>query len=140
MALALKRRKRPPPGISVVSMIDVLMIMLIFFMVTSTYLDLDMVPAAERADDSAPPLVATAAASSMMLRIAPDGRAYLRGEPYEPAALEEMLRLSLDRDPALQVVLLPSSTAKMQALVTVMDTAARAGAKKVKVLRLEGRE
>jgi hypothetical protein len=40
---------------SLVAMIDVLMILLFFFMVTSTYLDLDMVPLVEGNGEDAPP-------------------------------------------------------------------------------------
>lgn len=121
-------------------MIDVLMIMLIFFMVTSTYLDLDMVPAAERADEAAPVPQTDQPASSLMLRISPDGSASLRGQTLTGDALEAALRSALQETPELQVILLPSSSAKMQALVETMDIAARAGAKSVKVLRLEARE
>ncbi|MFW5678395.1 MAG: ExbD/TolR family protein, partial [Rhodosalinus sp.] len=42
--MRLTRRARPLAGPSLVSMIDVLMIMLIFFMVTSTFLNLRMMP------------------------------------------------------------------------------------------------
>lgn len=140
MALALKRRRRAPPGISVVSMIDVLMIMLIFFMVTSTYLDLDMVPAAERADEGAPPLTAQAPASALMVRIAPDGSAAIRGQTLDASALKAALTAALSAAPDLQVILLPSPSATMQALIETMDIAAQSGAKSVKVLRLEARE
>ena len=49
--MQLSRSKPPQRLISLVPMIDVLLIMLVFFMVTSTYLDLDMIPVARAADD-----------------------------------------------------------------------------------------
>ena len=52
MAFALKRPPKRHSVISVVSMIDVMMILLFFFMVTSTYLNLDMVPALQKSDDA----------------------------------------------------------------------------------------
>ncbi len=72
---ALKRSRRKHSVISVVSMIDVMMILLFFFMVTSTYLNLDMVPALQKADDPAPAATAPATPSpTLMIRIAADGR------------------------------------------------------------------
>ena len=44
-ALSLTRPSRPRALISLVPMIDVMLILLVFFMVTSTYLNLDMIPA-----------------------------------------------------------------------------------------------
>ena len=46
----LKRRSRNGPLISLVPMIDVMLILLVFFMVTSTYLNLDMIPAVRQQD------------------------------------------------------------------------------------------
>ena len=78
MALALKRRPRPPARITLVPMVDVMTIMLVFFMVTSTYLDLNMVPAAEKAPEGTDmpdtgPKPGPGDAGVLMIRIAPDG-------------------------------------------------------------------
>jgi biopolymer transport protein ExbD len=47
--MQLRRRIPSPRLISLVSMVDVLLIMLVFFMVTSTYLNLDMIPMTQSA-------------------------------------------------------------------------------------------
>jgi biopolymer transport protein ExbD len=130
------RRARPlRPLISLVSMVDVLLIMLIFFMVTSTYLDLDMLELAEPAEEGAG--AASAPADTVLVSIGGDGQARLGGATLAPAALTEALSDRLAAAPGTQVLLLPSALADTQALVRVMDAAARAGATRLRIVQLE---
>ena len=137
--LALKRPKPPKALISLVPMIDVLLILLVFFMVTSTYLNLDMIPAVQRADDPAiadPQLTETAGAP-MMIRIGSDGIPTVRGEGLAMSELETLFLSRLQNTPALRVLILPSGAADMQSLVSVMDAATRSGVTNLRVVRLE---
>jgi biopolymer transport protein ExbD len=133
--------RRPPPRrttISVVSMIDVMMILLFFFMVTSTYLNLDMVPALQKAEDSlTAPATTPEQGATLMIRIAADGVAMIGGQAYEPAALAALLQSRLAADPLTPIVLFPSGAAHLQDLIGVMDTVTRSGAVRVKVIRIE---
>ena len=134
------RIARRPPGRSVISlvpMIDVLMILLVFFMVTSTYLNLDMIPAVERAESAAAPSNSGPAGTPLLLRIGADGVATVRGQPLPPAALGQLLADRITENPTLAVLVLPSGAADMQALVSVMDTAAQSGVSNLRVIRLE---
>ena len=137
--LALKRPKPPKALISLVPMIDVLLILLVFFMVTSTYLNLDMIPAVQRADDPAiadPQLTETAGAP-MMIRIGSDGIPTVRGEGLAMPELETLFLSRLQNTPALRVLILPSGAADMQSLVSVVDAATRSGVTNLRVVRLE---
>jgi biopolymer transport protein ExbD len=139
---SLRIRRAPPSrtGISIVSMIDVMIILLFFFMVTSTYLNLDMVPAVEHSDDAPPPQTApatTATGSTVLVRITADGSAAIGGQVLAPPELAAVIRDRLATDPLTPVVILPSGGADMQALITVMDTLTRAGAVRMRVIRLE---
>jgi biopolymer transport protein ExbD len=138
MAMAFTRRKARGPAITLVPMVDVMMILLVFFMVTSTYLDLDQVPAVEQAPDGA-----TAAAadkpSSLRVRLGADGVPVVRGLPLDGAAFATEIAARLAADPATEVVILPSGEAPLQALVSAMDRASAAGAAKLRVIRLEAR-
>ena len=162
--MALSRPRGPGARVTLVPLIDVLFILLVYFMVTSVYLDLDMIPAAggdpvqspaagdaESADgggsagpEERPPGGAPAAsgaealAGALLVRIAPDGQAVLRGTRLSPGALEERLRAEARRRPDLEVVLLPSPRAPVQALATALDALARAGIARSRILRLEG--
>ena len=133
--------KRPAPRrslISVVSMIDVMMILLFFFMVTSTYLNLDMVPALQKSDDTPGPATADPGpATTLMIRIAADGQAMVGGQSYDTAALAALLQTRLTAAPLTPVVLFPSGAAHLQDLIGVMDVVTRSGAVRVKVIRIE---
>lgn len=130
---------RPRPlrwGISLAPMIDVLFILLVFFMVTSTYLDLDMIPAVapDEATASAP---AGPPGPTRLIRIGADGVPALSGRALHGPALDAALvEAAADR---AQVLVLPSGAAPLQALVSVMDAGARAGLPDMRVLRLEAR-
>ncbi len=138
--MKLARPNRSRTLISIVSMIDVLMILLVFFMVTSTYLDLGMLPVAERGEESAesaPPDDAASGQGPVMVRIGPDGTLRLRGQALQSEALETALRDLIAGDLRTQVLVLPSGAAPAQALVGVMDAAARVGITRLQVIRLD---
>ena len=82
--MQIKRPTRPGPLISLVPMIDVMLILLVFFMVTSTYLNLDMIPAAKRGEAQTDAPTATegsgAGAGTLLIRIGADGVPVLRGQ------------------------------------------------------------
>ncbi|WP_172961064.1 ExbD/TolR family protein, partial [Oceaniglobus roseus] len=68
--MRLQRSPRQAAAISLVAMIDVLMILLVFFMVTSTYLDLDMVPlAGTEAPAASAPAAARGAPARLLVRL-----------------------------------------------------------------------
>ena len=136
--VALKRPARSGPLISLVPMIDVMLILLVFFMVTSTYLNLDMIPAV-RQQEAGAPAAPSGIGETVMIRLGSDGIPAIRGQGMTPEGLGAYLRDTLARDPLSQVVVLPSGVASTQALITVMDTATRAGAVRLRVIRLEAR-
>ena len=138
MRLALPQ---PPRAlISLVPLVDVLLIMLVFFMVTSTYLDLDMIPAAERTEDAAAPMPDQAApggAGMLLIRLAPDGRPWLRGQAMDAGALAAALDAHRRTGPDAAVSVLASPRADVQALVALMDAVTDAGLTRLRVLRTE---
>jgi len=137
-SLTLKRPTRPRALISLVPMIDVMLILLVFFMVTSTYLNLDMIPAVRQAEAPAPE-AGDDSGGTVMIRLGADGVPVLRGRAMPGAALTATLAEVLTQQPLTQVIVLPSGAATTQALVSVMDAAAQAGAVRLRVIRLEAR-
>lgn len=131
--------RRPPakPLISLVPMIDVLLILLVFFMVTSTYLDLDMIPVIERGDGAEVATAGGGPGGSVLIRIGADGGAAIAGQSVSLGELTAAIQGRLAEDPTAQILILPSNAAPLQALVTVLDTATLAGATRLRVLRLE---
>ena len=138
--MSLTPARRPPVRVSLVPLIDVLFILLVYFMVTSVYLDLDMIPASdggETAADPAPAAGGDGDASAMLVRIDPSGRAVLRGEALTMAALESRLAAAVRERPALEVLLLPSPRAPVQALASALDALDAAGVAGSRILQLE---
>lgn len=131
--MQLKRTKSPQRLISLVSMIDVLLIMLVFFMVTSTYLNLDMIPMAQSSEDTASTTAPTESQTAM-IRLGGDGRTYLQGRPTQLSQLSSTLQA---RGPDLNILILPSARASTQSLVTLMDTLTAAGLTRLRIVQLE---
>lgn len=133
------RRRTPTTAISLVPMIDVLLILLVFFMVTSSFLNLDMI----RLVDGGGP-VGTAAepaeAATVLLRVEPGGAARVRGQRLDPPALAALTTARLSDDPLTQFLLLPAPRASVQDLVGTMESLTLAGATRLRVIRLEGAE
>lgn len=122
--------------ISVVPLVDVLLILLVFFMVTSTYLDLDTLPITEATDAAAVPEQATSVPLTLLVRIAPDGSLGTAGRHLSPEDFDNLLEAQLAQDAEFNLVVLPSPRADVQALVSVMDRAAFAGVSRLRVIRL----
>ncbi|MGV8986905.1 MAG: ExbD/TolR family protein [Cypionkella sp.] len=138
MALALRRPVQRRAALSVVSMIDVMMILLFFFMITSSYLNLDMVPALQKSQEApAPTTTAAPPSTTILIRIDARGQAQVAGQTLTPDALSTLIRTRIAADQLTPILLFPSGGADLQALITVMDTVTAAGATRVKVIRIE---
>lgn len=134
--MQLARRKKPAALISMTSLIDVMLILLVFFMVTSTYLDLDMMPMAQRGEQAeAPAGPAADAGAPLLLQLGADGSVRLRGQVLAPDALARQLAEMVADNAALRVLVLPSGAADAQALVGLIDAATQAGVADLRVIR-----
>ncbi len=130
--MQLRRQTPSPRLISLVSMIDVLLIMLVFFMVTSTYLNLDMIPVTRSASEGAAP-DQTAGPTPIMIRLGADGLPYIHGKSLTYDALSTKLAALLTDTP---VMILPSLHADTQSLVTLMDVATTAGVRTLRIVQV----
>ncbi|MEX0970791.1 MAG: biopolymer transporter ExbD [Paracoccaceae bacterium] len=137
--MQLARRKNPKALISMTALIDVMLILLVFFMVTSTYLDLDMVPMVQSSEETeAPPNTSAAAGAPLLVQLTASGQVRLRGQVLEIAALAAQLADMVADNPGLRVLVLPSGAADAQALVGLIDAATTAGVADLRVIRPEG--
>lgn len=136
--LKLTRPRRGAHLISLVPMIDVLLILLVFFMVTSTYLNLDMIPAHSPNQPAPERTVAEAPSSqTLMIRLGADGSIALGGQRVDFPALQDSLSRALIDAPLTQVLILPSGQAQTQSLISVLDVAAEVGVQRLRVVRLD---
>ena len=137
MSLQLRALSQPRQLISLVPMIDVMLILLIFFMVTSTYLNLDMIPIVDRTEEAPASTSSMPNGSTLLVRIGADERTYFRGQPISAVALAEVISPLVAENPLISIVLLPSSRATTQALITAMDTLTSAGVTRLRLMQLE---
>jgi biopolymer transport protein ExbD len=141
--MELKQTDKPRNLISLVPMIDVMLIMLIFFMVTSTYLNLDMIPVFQRSDDSsATPSNQNENSNNdtMLVRLSADGKAYYLGRSINNDELSQLISNQLSKFPSTNILLFPSNHTQTQSLVTLMDTITKAGGTRLRIIRLEDKE
>lgn len=141
----IKINRKPPNRalISLVPLVDVMLILLVFFMVTSTYLDLDIIPVFERPDpltDDKRTEISEAVPLPMLIRLDGFGLPSLGGQTLTLGDLGTRLQARLETEPLTAIVVFPSATAKMQSLISIMETATNAGAKSLQVMRLEARK
>lgn len=126
--IRLERQNRPLPVVSIIPLVDVLLILLVFFMVTSTFLNLDMLPMSEPAREGQSEPGGT---RTVLLRVMPGGSLATGGRTIAPDEIETFLSTQSDA----RLLLLPSPQADVQALVRVLDSAARLGLSSVSVLQ-----
>ncbi len=125
--------------ITLVPLVDVLLIMLVFFMVTSTYLDLDMLVVSEAPGPAMPqPVQASEAAGTLFVRITSDGAIIASGERLDLDGFDAQLSQRVAADENLRLLIMPSSRADVQTLISVMDRATLAGVEWLRIVRLEG--
>ncbi len=134
--MSLMRRPGPARRITLVPLIDVLFILLVYFMVTSVYRDLDMIPVVRAGSGATGPELSPPQSKdpvqSLLLRINAGGQVVLRGRVLSPDALARVLA-----QPEQRVLILPTGAAPLWALTGVMDAVADAGISDARLVRLE---
>jgi len=135
--MKLTRHQSDRALISLVPLIDVMLILLVFFMVTSTYLNLDMIPFVERGDEApAAAQPSSEPSGTLLLRISADGQPILAGQRLSSEDLQAAIAGRLTENPLLSVVVLPSTRATTQDLVSVLDALTLAGATRIRLMQL----
>ena len=137
MAIAIKR-SNIVSNLSLTPLIDVVFLLLIFFLVTSEFEDeerrLDIVlPAAS----SATPM--TRKPREIVIDVDSDGKVYLRGQATELEELERLLTAAVIDNPTNQsAIIRADGTAAFQPVVSVMDICNRTGIADYSVTTREG--
>ncbi len=138
----IPRSERAGLVIALTPLTDMFLILIVFFMVTSTYLDLNMIPIAEPAGT---PLQTTASANddgatagrAILIRVDATGQAFLAGRRLESQALSAAVARRVAGGRQVPVLILPSPRASVQALVDVLGAVSAAGAERVQVVRFD---
>lgn len=130
--IRLERRVRPLPVVSIIPLIDILLILLVFFMVTSTFLNLDMLQLSEAQASNQFPF--DNEGKSVLVRILPGGELATAGQRIPPQEITSFLKAL---PTGARLLLMPSPDADVQALVRVLDAAVQQELKSVSVLQFE---
>ena len=133
------RTPREPGDINIAPLIDVVFILLLFFVVTTTFtretqLKVDL----PEAVSGTPPEAAVKAPLEIL--VASDGSFALNGKSLvtnDLAALMEALRVESAGDQSLPVMLSADAQAPHQAVVTAMDAASKLGFAKLRITTVE---
>ncbi len=123
MQFARKPRRRP--FINIIPLIDVLVVLLIFYIATTVFKRSQpkisiVVPNSTRA-------AATHEATPAIIYVTADSKMYLEDQPVDPDQLGDILKGKLAADPAYKVALKSDTKAPFGLIVKVLDAAHTAG-------------
>ena len=113
------KRERPSDEIPTSSMADIAFLLIIYFMVTTTFTatrGLDFAPPEE---DDNPPMIEKE--ESVLIEIQPSGALMVDAKPMELSGIIDYLKPKLERNPEKPVIIRPDPAAPYRAMVQVMD-------------------
>lgn len=121
-------RKKDEGNIDLTPMLDVVFILLIFFVVTATFLSEVAIDAASNEDNETPP-EQDDDKKNILVELSQNNEITLNGEPR--TIIPGQLRPNIDRlkaeNPAASVIIRPNERSSVETLVLVMDAARQAG-------------
>ena len=127
MALDFRRRRPEEPEINLIPFIDVLLVVIIFLMLSTTYARHTELQVALPAADAARPRELP---RSIAVTVTADGRYGIDRRPVDGHGVERLaaaLAAAAGGDAATTVVVAADAAASHQSVVNVMDAARRAG-------------
>ena len=133
-ALKLRTRSRRRAYISLTPLIDVVFILLIFFMLASSFLDWRAI------ELRAPATAGTEGGQTgaLLLRVGADGGLDLNGRPVAEPALADRLRRAAAERPDAHLLIQPADGVAMQRAIDLLDQARSAGLSRVQLIHGAG--
>ncbi len=126
-------RRRRAIGINIVPLVDVLTVLLFFFLVTMQFKQVSTlnitVPEIETAGENE-------IQESIVIAISPEGLLYLNDRPVSAAELESAVKLAGDLTPDLPVLLIADENVALKSVTEVMDICRK---NKLNKIRLQSR-
>jgi biopolymer transport protein ExbD len=128
-------RKNDESNVDLTPMLDVVFILLIFFVVTATFLSETAIDAASNENNETPP-EQNDDKKNILIELGANNDIILNGEPRP--ILESQIRSNIDRlkaeNPAASVIIKPHIRSNVNTLVTVMDSARQAGITSISIV------
>ena len=113
------QQKKPDDEIPTSSMADIAFLLIIYFMVTTTFAATRGIDFALPKDDDNPPIVEKE--DSVLIDIQPNGQFIVDQKPMELDEILEYLEPKLERNPKKPVIIKPHSEAPYRHMVEVFD-------------------
>ena len=114
----LIRRRRRMPSINIVPLVDVLTVLLFFFLVTTQFKQVSTlnitVPKIETAGDNE-------IQERIIIALSPEGQIYLNDQPTEKFQLEAAIKLAGELTPELPILLVADEDVSLKFVTEVMD-------------------
>jgi biopolymer transport protein ExbD len=121
-------KSQRPPTIRLINLVDVLFILLIFFIATTTFRANSptavklVLPEAKTAEE-----VGREKVERLSIAVSPDETIYLDNKPIALSALEQSLRQAKEKNPKVQVQFSADKTVTYGTVVEIVDAARAAG-------------
>lgn len=130
MSFAQPKQPHRRGGVPLAPMLDVMFLLLIFFVVTASYREEEhqidvQLPSAEAAEPLA------AGRSEIVVNVREDGAIMLGPRQYTPADLQNVLEQLVDDYPDERVIIRGDRESRYERIVTVMDIARDAGVRHI---------
>ena len=122
----INRRRRPSVAVNVIPLVDVLVVLVFFLLVTLRAGDSRALQVVPPSAESGSPVVLAAA---VVLAVDAEGRFFVDARPASPEGLDAALRAALGARPDPEVVVVADRRARTGDTVRALDAAARVGAR-----------
>jgi biopolymer transport protein ExbD len=129
-------RKNDESNVDLTPMLDVVFILLIFFVVTATFLSETAIDAASSENSNQPPPEQESELKNILIELGANNDIILNGEPRP--ILQSQIRSNIDRlkaeNPAATLIIKPHVRSNVETLVAVMDSARQAGISGISII------
>lgn len=116
--MSLIFRRRRTPTINIVPLVDVLTVLLFFFLVTMQFKQVSSlnitVPKIETAGENE-------IAEQIVIAVSPEGEVYLNDQPLDKAQLKNAIKLAGELTPEIPVLLIADEDVPLKHVTEVMD-------------------
>jgi biopolymer transport protein ExbD len=129
MIPSVRKKQRKDVEIAITNLVDVVFVLLIFFVLTTTFTKETGVDISKPSAESSTQL----AKQPVMIGISREGAIYVNERQVDLAMLQAILRREAAQDAEKSVVLVSDRNTDMGVIVDVMDECSLAGLKKVSV-------
>jgi biopolymer transport protein ExbD len=132
----IERNRRPAKSMNLTPLIDVVFMLMIFFILTTNYVDIEALKLAV-VDDKAPKQTAPTVTKQNEIVLLSSGATFVNGVLVYYGDLEEKLEILFKRTPEMPISVQCDAKVNVQMLVEVLDMVKRTGGKDVRVARLQ---